>query len=200
MDRRTWIGVHLASRRGRSNPHGVLQTAEFKAVGDDVPKVDGAVAVGEDLQFQRRWWKFECVVWSLFVLVLLADASGILGRGPLAKAERRSRDGTLVVKYERVQRENILHADHSSRAGCAAGWQAAVVCKRRRFEAVWRAAGDSGPETSAVGDGGVTCTFAATGPAMTVQMDLKPVNLGTQHFSVAVRGGQRVQAETLVLP
>ena len=54
--------------------------------GDEVPKVDNAVAVGEDLEFQERWWTFERVIWSFFALILLADMLGAFGRGWLAKA------------------------------------------------------------------------------------------------------------------
>ncbi len=40
------------------------------------------------------------------MLVLLADLSGLLGRGPLSKAEQHASDGTLDLKYERVERAN----------------------------------------------------------------------------------------------
>ena len=41
--------------------------AEFsKPIADSVAKVDGEVAVGEDLEFQRKWWKFERATWIFF--------------------------------------------------------------------------------------------------------------------------------------
>ena len=69
--------------------------------GNEVPKVDNAVAVGEDLRFQERWWTFERVVWSIFSLILLADVLGVFGRGWLAKAELNNGNSGMHVKYER---------------------------------------------------------------------------------------------------
>ena len=176
-------------------------TAEQKQLGDDVPKVDGALAVGEDLEFQRRWWKFERLVWSFFILVLVADLSGILGRGPLAKAERRNSDGTLTIKYERVQRENtasmltILPGPGAVQGGQLKLFVSDTLLKQLGTQRVIPQ-----PEISAVGDGGVTYVFAAKQLPMTVQMELKPAKLGLQHFAVAVSGGSAVKADTFVLP
>src|ERR1700753_3009847 len=71
---------------------------------DRVPRVDDAVSVGEDLDFQRRWWKFENAAWLLLVLILIADGLGVFGRGWLAKTESRTPDGALDIRYERVER------------------------------------------------------------------------------------------------
>jgi hypothetical protein len=38
-----------------------------KPVTDPVAKINKELAVGEDLAFQRRWWRFEGVVWAIFV-------------------------------------------------------------------------------------------------------------------------------------
>lgn len=174
---------------------------EYKAVGDEVPRVDGAVAVGEDLEFQRRWWRFEKGVWIFFVLILIADISGILGRGPLAKAERRTKDGTLNVKYERVDRENT-----SSIMTIIPGQAAVHDGKFQLFvsNSIVQKLGAQRvipqPETSAVGGGGVTYTFAASELPMTVQIELKPSFIGSHHFAVGVPGGERVEAKTFVLP
>ena len=53
-------------------------------VADSVPKINNEVAVGEDLNFQRRWWKFEGVMWWLIAGMLLLNFAGAFGRGPLA--------------------------------------------------------------------------------------------------------------------
>ncbi len=52
-----------------------------KPVEDSVPKVSEAVAVGENLDFQRSWWRFERVVWSVFLVILICDVLGLFGRG-----------------------------------------------------------------------------------------------------------------------
>ena len=41
----------------------MAQTAfSTKIRENEVPKVDGAVAVGEDLTFQEHWWTFERII------------------------------------------------------------------------------------------------------------------------------------------
>lgn len=176
------------------NPH------ETK-VGDDVPQVDGAVAVGEDLDFQRKWWRFEKIVWGFFALVLIADLTGLLGRGPLANAERRASDGTLDVKYERVERANtssiltILPQASAVHDGKLQIFVSDSLLKQLGTQRVIPE-----PEVSAVGGGGVTYTFAASAQPMTVQLELKPSFIGSHLFTVAVPGGRPVQAKAFVLP
>lgn len=175
--------------------------AEVKPVGDDVPQVDGAVAVGEDLAFQRRWWKFEKVVWSFFILLLIADLSGALGRGPLANAKAKTADNTLEVKYERVLRENtssimtVLPGPGAIRNGKLQLYVSDSIVKQLGAQRIIPE-----PEVSAVGNGGVTYTFPATALPVTVQIELKPSFIGTHTFTVAVPGADAVQAKSFVLP
>ena len=174
---------------------------EYKRVQDDVPRVDGAVAVGEDLEFQRCWWKFERGVWIFFILVLIADLSGLLGRGPLAKAERRAGDGSLHVKYERVERANtssimtLLPGNAAIRDGKFRIYVSDSIVKQLGAQRVIPQ-----PESSVLGSGGVTYTFPATTLPLTVQIELKPSFIGMHHFMVAVPGDQAVAAKAFVLP
>jgi hypothetical protein len=73
-------------------------------VEESVSKVNDEIEVGEDLDFQRKWWRFENFVWILFSLIIVLDLGGLFGRGPVAKAERRAADGTIDVRYERIER------------------------------------------------------------------------------------------------
>jgi hypothetical protein len=66
-----------------------------------VPKIDDQVAVGEDLDFQCKWWRFEDAVWCVFLAVLICDLLGLFGRGWFAKAERSTPDEALTLHYER---------------------------------------------------------------------------------------------------
>ena len=176
-------------------------TAELKPVGDDVAKIDGKIAVGEDLEFQRRWWRFEKVVWTVFVLLLIADLSGILGRGPLANAKLQTQDGSLRVKYERVLRENtssimtVLPQASVIRDGKVQLFVSDSVLKQFGAQRIIPQ-----PEISAVGNGGVTYTFAASGDPMTIQFELKPSFIGSHVFQVGVPGRGYVQASSIVLP
>ena len=71
---------------------------------DSVPRVADEVAVGEDLNFQRKWWTFERIIWSFFVLILICDLLGVFGRGWLAKGKLSTPDHALTLDYERVER------------------------------------------------------------------------------------------------
>src|SRR3954470_3149241 len=75
-----------------------------KPVTDSVPKVNHEIAVGSDLEFQRRWWKFEGWVWAVFTTLIILTGIGCLGRGPLAKAHVRAADGSMELRYERIAR------------------------------------------------------------------------------------------------
>lgn len=179
----------------------MAQEMDRKQVGDDVPMVDGKVAVGDDLQFQKRWWRFERGIWVFFGLVLLADLSGILGRGPLANAERKASDNSLRVKYERVERENtssivtILPGPGAMQNGKVQIFLSDTVLKQLGAQRIIPQ-----PESSAIGNGGVTYTFAATALPMTVQIELKPSSIGMHQFTVGIPGGEQLQAKTFVLP
>lgn len=177
------------------------QLEEYKPVGDDVPKVDGAVAVGEDLQFQKHWWRFERVIWSVFILILVADLSGLLGRGPLANVKRQTGDGTLTLKYERVDRANtssimtFLPGQKALQNGTLRLFVSDSIVKQLGAQRVIPA-----PVSSTLGNGGITYAFAAASLPMTVQIELKPSFVGMQHFTVGVPGGQPIEAKTFVLP
>src|ERR1700712_1296520 len=73
-------------------------------VEDTVPKVNHEIAVGEDVEFQRKWWKFEKVVWVVFTALVVLDLVGVFGRGPVAKAHLATEDGAMNVTYERIER------------------------------------------------------------------------------------------------
>ena len=174
---------------------------ELTAVGDDVTKVDGTVAVGEDLEFQRHWWRFERITWGFFILILLADLSGLLGRGPLANATRRTGDGALTLKYERVQRANtpsimtILPVQQALQNGNFRLFVSAQIVKQLGAQRVIPQ-----PVSSTLGNGGVPYVFSPTSLPMTVQIELRPSFVGMHHFTVGVPGGQPIEAKTFVLP
>ena len=167
---------------------------------DDVAKVDG-IAVGEDMAFQSRWWKFERFVWGFFTLVLVADLAGALGRGPLANAKRNAPDGSLTVKYERVERANsssivtVLPQASAVHDGAVQLFVSQTVVDKLGAQRIIPQ-----PKDSVLGPGGVTYTFPATAQPMPIQIELKPSFIGLHHFTVGVPGLEPVQASAFVLP
>src|ERR1700679_3032394 len=79
------MGKSRAGNGRNPEEHSVSEAGLSKPIDDSVAKVDGEVAVGEDLEFQRKWWKFERAVWLVFTLILVLTLAGAFGRGPRAK-------------------------------------------------------------------------------------------------------------------
>jgi hypothetical protein len=179
----------------------VAQVPFSAPVEDSVPKVDNAVAVGEDLDFQRKWWKFEHIIWIVFGVILLADVLGLFGRGYLAKAELHAQDGSLHVKYERVER-----ASTPSTMTINFGPNAIQNGQVRMYvsESLIRELGTQRispqPAASVVGQDGVTYTFPATAVPAVVQLSLESSFPGRHPFTLQVPGSDPVQANVIVVP
>ena len=173
---------------------------ETKPVTDTVSKA-GEVAVGEDMAFQQRWWVFERIVWGVFGLILLADVSGLLGRGPLSKAEAHTADGSLLVKYEKVERANtpsIMTLTPGAPAVHDGAFKVFVSDSIVKELGAQRVVPQ--PADSVVGDGGVTYTFSANVLPITVQIALQPSFIGSHTFRITVPGQASVSGKVLVLP
>jgi hypothetical protein len=172
-----------------------------KPVVDSVPKVADEVAVGEDLNFQRKWWKFERIIWSFFLLVLICDVLGVFGRGWLAKAKRSTPDQALTVDYERVERSGTpsimtLHfgpaAAHNGHIQVFVGNEVIRGLGARRVSPQ--------PAVSALTDGGITYTFdVGTAPTI-AEIALQPLFPGRHKIRVQLPGSAPIEANVLVVP
>jgi hypothetical protein len=162
------------------------QTAPVK---DSVAKIGNELAVGEDIEFQRRWWRFEKAVWVIFLLIVLLDLAGAFGRGPLAKAHANTRGGTMVVNYERIERfstPSILTIHFRPSAvenGKIQLWVSDSVVKELGNQRVVPE-----PATSVIGNGGILYTFASTTLPDSVMFALQPSHPGIAHFQLRVPG------------
>jgi hypothetical protein len=170
-------------------------------VTQSAPRVNSEIEVGEDLEFQRKWWRFENIVWILFTLIIVADIAGLFGRGPIAKAERRAADGTIDVKYERIER-----TDSPSIVSIGFGPSAIHDGKIKLFisESLVKGLGTQrvvpAPSDTTIGDGGLTYTFPASKPPATVDLALQPSGPGVYHFTIGVANAQPIQAKVFVVP
>ncbi len=172
-----------------------------KPVEDSVAKVNDEVAVGEDLDFQRKWWRFENAAWIVFTLIIVLDLAGLFGRGPIAKAERRSADGTIDVQYERIERTDspsiltVRFAQSAIHEGKIGLYVSENLVKGLGTQRVIPA-----PENTVVGDAGLTYTFPASKPPASVALALEPAGPGIYDFTIGVVGAQPVHAEVFVVP
>ncbi len=172
----------------------------------DVTKVNDEVAVGEDLQFQQKWWRFERFIWSFFAFIVLLDLAGAFGRGPLAHHEIHATDGSADVKYDRIARAEtpaILDVKFSPfvlQQGRIKLFVSQSIVEQLGAQRVIPA-----PETTAIGGGGLTYTFPATSNPATstpasVQFALQPSKPGVFRFVIQVVGAQPVNGTVVVLP
>lgn len=170
-------------------------------VGDSVPKVSDTIAVGENLDFQRKWWRFERVVWSIFLVILICDVLGLFGRGWLAQTSSRTSDGALNLKYERIERANtpsimtLEFGDGAIKDGKIEVYVSDSIVKPLGAQRV-----SPQPQQSTLGDDGITYTFAATKSPAVVQIALEPSFPGVHPFKVQVPGRDAIEGKILVVP
>lgn len=170
-------------------------------VEDTVPKVNGEVAVGEDPEFQRRWWKFESAVFIVFTILVILDLSGVFGRGPLAKAHKATPDGVMDVTYERIERTgtpSVLKVEFGRsaiQAGSIQLWaDEDLVTKLGNKQIAPQ------PAQSVIGDGGIHYTFSATSQPATAVFSLQPSAPGLYHLTLRVSGTSELHFKILVMP
>ena len=169
--------------------------------GDEVPKVDNAVAIGEDLAFQERWWTFEKVIWSIFALILLADVLGLFGRGWLAKAKTGGPGTGMLVDYERVERASTpsimdIHLQPEAiENGSIKLFVSDTIVKQLGNMRV-----APQPQSSVIGNKGITYTFPVSGMPAEVQFALEPSFPGVHEFTLQVQGKPSVNGRVVVLP
>jgi hypothetical protein len=168
---------------------------------DRIPRVDDAVSVGEDLDFQRRWWRFEQVAWLLLVLVLVADGLGAFGRGWLARAQQTNQAGSLHVRYERIERtgtpsemtmEFTPAAVHNGRIRLFVS--DAVVEELGAQRVIPQ------PLVSQVGPDGVIYTFPAIDSSARIRIAMQPSFPGIHRIQLGIPGTKYIEASIAVLP
>ena len=172
-----------------------------KPVEDSVERVNDEIAVGEDLTFQRKWWRFENAVWVFFTLIIVLDLAGLFGRGPIAKATRSAPDGSILVKYERIERTSspsiltLQFAQSAIQDGKIKLFVSNGLVKSLGTQRVIPA-----PQETVVGEGGLTYSFPASRPPASVDLELQPTGPGLFDFTVGVVGAAPVHAKIFVVP
>jgi hypothetical protein len=180
-------------------------TPQTAPVEDTVPKIDDTLAVGEDLDFQRRWWRFERIVWSLFLIILICDLLGLFGRGWLANARRATPDDALTLDYERIERAStpsVMTLTFGSAAIQNPGpnGQIQIFVSDSVVKPLGAQRISPQPSISAVGEDGITYTFAATHAPAVVQIALEPSFPGLHPFHIQLANEPPIEAKVFVVP
>ena len=170
-------------------------------VKDTVSKVNNEFAVGSDLEFQRRWERFERVIWIVLTIFILLSLAGVFGRGPAANATLKASDGSMEVRYERVQRfstPSVLTIDFpeaSIRDGAIQVWASDGLVKPLGAQRVVPQ-----PLRSEIGNGGILYTFPATSSPASVEFQTQPSALGRSELKLHVPGKADVVLRIYVVP
>ena len=164
------------------------------AVEDSVAKVGNDVAVGEDLAFQRRWWRFEKAVWIVFGVIVLLDLAGVFGRGPAANAHKETADGAMQLRYERIERFStpsifsIHFGQNAVRDGVIKLWVSDSIVKTLGNQRIIPS-----PATSTTTDGGLLYVFPSGMHPNSVEFALQPARPGLAHFTIRLVPGNDLQ-------
>jgi len=170
-------------------------------VEDTVPKVNHEVAVGEDVEFQRRWWKFEKIVWVVFIVLVLLDLAGVFGRGPVAKAHLATEGGAMNVTYERIERTGtpsvltVKFGETAIRDNQVHLWVSEDLVTKLGNKQI-----APQPATSTVGNGGLHYTFPATAQPAEAVFSLQPSAPGLYSLTLRLDGSPELHFKILVMP
>ncbi len=175
--------------------------AKTQPISDSVPKINDEVAVGEDLEFQNRWWRFEKGIWIFFAILVLLDLLGVFGRGPVAKAHVEAADGSMKIDYERIERfstPSIMTVNFGRNAihdGKIQLWVSESLVKRMGNQRVVPQ-----PAESRIGANGIVYTFPVTQVPASVEFALSPSMPGISDLKLQVPGSSIVGMRIVVVP
>jgi hypothetical protein len=179
----------------------MAQQTATKPVEDTVAKIDDEIAVGSDPVFQRRWIRMERFVWILFGVFIILDLIGLFGRGPLSKAHAVTKDGSMDVTYERIERfstSSILTVKFGPSAihdGKVQLWVSDSLVKPLGNQRVVPQ-----PAVSSIHDDGVLYTFPVSGSSGSVEFALEPSAVGVQPLALRIPGSEQLALKVFVVP
>ncbi len=176
-------------------------TTGTKPVEESIERVNDEVAVGSDLEFQRKWWRFTRAIWIVFTAIVIADLLGCFGRGYFANARLRTNDSSMDVKYERIERfstPSILRIEFGPSAihdGKVQLWVSDTL-----IDALGNQRVIPEPVTSVVDRGGVLYTFGAASTPAAAAFALEPKGPGMYELAIRSAGGQELRPRIFVMP
>ncbi len=69
------------------------------------PAVTGSHSIDEDFAFQEREWTIQRIGWIIMTMFVLAALLGLAGGGgPIASETSQTVDGSLTLRYSRIER------------------------------------------------------------------------------------------------
>jgi hypothetical protein len=170
-------------------------------VEDSVPKVRDDIAVGENIEFQRSWWRFEKIIWPVLIAVVIWDVLGGFGRGWLAKARASTPDQAMQVDYERFARASTPSImDFKFGANAIHDGRITLYISDSVVKPLGALRIAPQPAMSSIGNGGITYVFPASKAPAMVQIQLEPSFPGPHQFTVRSEGSPPITGSVFVMP
>jgi len=157
--------------------------------------------VGQDADFERRWWTVQRTAWVILAIVTAAALAGAFGRGPLASASK-SMNG-VDVEWERIGRFNFGYDLEVAVSPSAAGNGDVEITLPQEYV---RCSGlqRTAPRAVEEREGGDAVTYvfrrASTSEPVRVRFHLQPRSLGACGGSITVGENPAVAIRQFVLP
>jgi hypothetical protein len=163
----------------------MVSPARTSPVKDTIPKIENELAVGEDLEFQRRWWRFERIVWVVFAAIIVLDLIGVLGRGPLAHARTKTADGAMNMTYDRFLRFQTpsIITIHFGRNALQGG-KVQLWVGDSLVDSLGNQRIIPQPASSVLQGHGILYTWPSGNEPDSVSFALEPAHPGVQHFII----------------
>jgi hypothetical protein len=156
----------------------------------------------DDIQFEKRWFRFERTAWVGMSLILLAACLGFTGPGPLTKAEARDGSDRLRVEYPRIVHAQAMHElwvelqPSATREG-----RAIVILKGALTGTGLLPTALPPPSSQESSQGALRWTFdMAPGSQSRILVQARPVRPGKIHSQIEVEGGGQVNLSQWVMP
>ena len=148
-----------------------METAAHKA-SSELSGTD--LDIDEDLEYQRRAWRFQRIGWIAIGLVLIGALLGLFGRGPLSRSVATDPENRFALEYDRIARYEspfrlviqLQPVPESSRSRTARLWIDGQYAESLRIEQITPEA----DRTEITADGFVYMFHMSNGQSSTITM------------------------------
>src|SRR4051812_21167167 len=158
-------------------------------------QTDG-IETGFDETFERKWIRFEHIVWVVMLVTVIVGLAGGFGRGPAARAHAAS--SPIQVDYERVVRYQTpteITVTSTGESGIQRLFVGRALLDRLQLQSVVPQPSGSEPRQD-----GAVLLFTGTNSSSQVTLVAHPSALGTTRTDIGLAEGPRVTFSQVVLP
>lgn len=158
--------------------------------------------IGEDLDHQRREWRFEVAGWLAGAFVVALALVGLLGPGPLSSTKVLSPDGVISAEYQKYTRKEARREILLRLSGAAVRDGALRLSISHNFsETVSIESIHPEPRETVSGEDHLTYVFPVAGASgVEVKLRFEPDRLGPHEYVIAAGNGSQIRLSTFVLP